>query len=100
VIRREKLSPALDVRVEGSADQKEEKDHMREGYGLSIVASCVNPDCIEYQQDAVIHLGYGVFIFYQLISGLKCEMCPYRSQFLRPTMMCKGVKLSHCFYKV
>jgi hypothetical protein len=75
-------------------------DDIKDGCGLSIIASCINPQCINYQQDTVIHIGYGSIAFYEAIARLKCDLCPYRSQFLRPTMMCKGVKLSNCLYKM
>lgn len=35
-----------------------------------------------------------------LTAYAKCEVCPYKSQFLRPNMMCHQVKVERCYYQL
>ena len=59
-----------------------------ENAGLTIVSSCTNPNCINYNQKIEMNLGFGDFPILELTSLTKCEICPYKSQFLQPNMMC------------
>ena len=55
--------------------------------GLSIISSCTNLSCVNFNQKVEINYGFGVFPILELASFAKCEVCPYKSQFLRPNMM-------------
>lgn len=52
-IRRQKINQKLDVRVEDNYDKKTKnnKEENQSGCGMSLVASCTNKDCINYQLD-------------------------------------------------
>lgn len=61
VVKREKINQPLDIRVEETYDKKSQKKNhsFQNGCGLSLLASCTNQACINYQVDTEIHIGYG-----------------------------------------
>lgn len=68
--------------------------------GLSVISSCTNGKCVNYNQDVEINYGFGTFPILELTAFTKCQICPYKSQFLRPSMMCKSIKVNRCLYKL
>jgi hypothetical protein len=68
--------------------------------GLSLLCSCTNNKCVNYNQDVEIDYGFGTFPILQLTAETKCQNCPYKSQFLRPSMLCKSIRVNNCFYKL
>lgn len=83
------------MKKEKDASSKEVKSE-----GLSIVCSCTNNRCVNYNQDIEVEYGFGVFPILELTTFTKCEFCPYKSQFLRPNMLCKEVKVSNCYLRL
>lgn len=79
---------------------KQQEDKKVDMAGLSFVACCSNEKCVNYEQDVEIDIGFGTFPILELTAFSKCEVCPYRSQKLRPNMMCKQVKVNHCYYRL
>jgi hypothetical protein len=71
-----------------------------ESVGLSVVSSCTNPSCVNYNQSVEISYGFGDFPILELTSFAKCEVCPYKSQHLRPNMMCHELRVEHCLYQL
>ena len=98
IINRIKTNSPLDVKIENAIkiDKKIKGNNASDEdnvFGLNVEAACTNPKCVNYQQSISINFGYGSFPVFNVISGLKCDVCPYKSQYLRPSMMCKSLRV-------
>lgn len=105
VIKRVKKNPGIETNLEGSGSAtkkaKEPKSSVEDSaFGLNLEAACSNPKCVNYQQNIQVNYGYGDFPIFQVISSLKCAICPYKNQHLIPTMMCKSIRVEKCLYKL
>lgn len=48
----------------------------------------------------MVGVGYGSFALFDLISELRCDLCPYKSEHFRPLMKCKAVKVKKGRYSI
>ena len=45
-----------------------------------------------------IGIGYGEFALFDIISELRCDFCPYKSEHFRPLMKCKQIMMKKSSY--
>jgi hypothetical protein len=55
---------------------------------------------VNFGKDVEICYGFGVFPVLGITAATKCEFCPYKSQFLRPSMLCKELRVESCLFKL
>lgn len=68
--------------------------------GLKIRGCCQNKDCIAYNREVTFPLGAGTFPVNTVLTNTKCQTCPYKDKDLQKPIVCKGVILVNCYWKI
>ena len=68
--------------------------------GILVKGFCVNKLCVSYNKMKDFSLGMGFFSLNKLVGNLKCDVCPYKSVYLNPSIIVADIMFNKCFWKI